>query len=359
MRPVLCAVLACLVLAAPAAAQEGQPSPFEGTGAWIWQLAKSDGGNVDAIAARAEAAGVSTVFVKAADGGRWWPQFSAGLVEALHERGLNVCAWQFLYGRVPLAEAELGTRAARLGADCLVLDVEGHYAGRYVQAQDFLRRLRANLGEDYPVGYTSLPYVSWHDAIPYSVFLGPHGAQVNLPQVYWRDIGRSVERVLTRTLTENVIYKRPLAPIGQLYQRPSQREILRFRFLALAFGAQGVSFWSWQSAAPNGWAALAAPVPEAADAGRPEVPPLLLRKGARGDQVAWLQQLLAGIDPRVAVSGRFGAMTETALFDFQLAHGLEPTGRTNWSTWQALTALEPVEVRWRGRGRDAAVLARR
>src|SRR4051812_49190751 len=82
------------------------PAPFAGNGMWIWELAKSEGGDVNAIAARARAAGIGTVFVKSSDGPYdAWPQFNATLVQALHEYGLHVCAWQFVYGADPLGEA--------------------------------------------------------------------------------------------------------------------------------------------------------------------------------------------------------------------------------------------------------------
>jgi len=147
-------VAALALLAAPAAAHA---APFDGTGVWIWQLARSDGGSVDGIAARAQASGVKTVFVKSADGARWWPQFSAGLVQALHARGLQVCAWQYLYGRQPVAEAVLGARAQAAGADCLVLDVESQYAGRYTAAKTFLGALRSRVGADYPSASRRFP----------------------------------------------------------------------------------------------------------------------------------------------------------------------------------------------------------
>ncbi|MDO9352669.1 MAG: VCBS domain-containing protein, partial [Solirubrobacteraceae bacterium] len=50
------------------AGPSGLPNAFEGDGMWIWYVDKSDGGDLDAIAARAKAAGMSTVFVKSADG---------------------------------------------------------------------------------------------------------------------------------------------------------------------------------------------------------------------------------------------------------------------------------------------------
>jgi len=92
------------------------PAPFAGNGMWIWELPKSDGGDVNAIAARARAAGISTVFVKSSDGpDDAWAQFNPSLVQVLHAYGLHVCACQFVYGADPLGEAAQA-RAPRLRA---------------------------------------------------------------------------------------------------------------------------------------------------------------------------------------------------------------------------------------------------
>jgi len=74
---------------------------------WIWQLWRSEHGDVGALAARAKAAGVDTLIIKGANATRRWPQFSAGLVSALHAQGLRVCAYHFLYGRRPVAEDQV------------------------------------------------------------------------------------------------------------------------------------------------------------------------------------------------------------------------------------------------------------
>ena len=114
---------------------------------WIWQLPKSEGGDVNAIAARARAAGISTVFVKSSDGpDDAWAQFNPTLVQALHAYGLHVCAWQFVYGADPLGEAAQGASAVAAGADCLVIDAESRYEGRYAQAQQYVAALRAAVG---------------------------------------------------------------------------------------------------------------------------------------------------------------------------------------------------------------------
>ena len=82
-----------------------------------------------------------------------------------------------------------------MGADCVVIDAESELKGRYAQAQAYMRRLRARVGPDYPLGLTSFPYVHYHPTFPYSVFLGPGGAQFNVPQMYWKTIGVSVDRI--------------------------------------------------------------------------------------------------------------------------------------------------------------------
>ena len=107
----------------------------------------------------------------------------------LHANGLKVCAWQYVYGTNPAGEANLGAQAVANGADCLVIDAEAEYEGHYGAAQTYITDLRAKIGPSYPLGLASFPYVSYHPSFPYSVFLGPDGAQYNAPQMYWKDIG--------------------------------------------------------------------------------------------------------------------------------------------------------------------------
>ena len=101
--------------------------------------------------------------------------------------------------------------------------------------------LRATVGPAYPIGLTSFPYVDYHPRLPYSVFLGPGGAQANLPQVYWKDIGGTVDAVSGHTLAHNRIYGVAIAPLGQTYQDPPPEDIARFRSLWAAYGSAGLS----------------------------------------------------------------------------------------------------------------------
>src|SRR3954451_5141365 len=138
------------------------PDVFKGNGMWIWELHKAEGGDLAAMVNRARAAGISTVFVKSSDGAASrWAQFGPELVQTLKANGLRVCAWQFVYGNDPLGEAALGADAIAAGADCLVVDAETKYEGRYAQAQRFMAALRAAVGPGYPIGLTSFPYVDY------------------------------------------------------------------------------------------------------------------------------------------------------------------------------------------------------
>jgi hypothetical protein len=330
----------------PAVAPGTLPEAFKGNGMWIWELPRTEGGDVAAIAARAHAAGMSTVFVKSSDGpANRWAQFSPELVQALHANGLRVCAWQFVYGNDPLAEASLGVDAVADGADCLVIDAESQYEGKYAAAQQYIGALRATLGAAYPIGLTSFPYVDYHARLPYSVFLGPGAAQANLPQVYWKDIGGTVDAVSGHTLAHNRIYGVAIAPLGQTYGNVPPEDIGRFRSLWAAYGSAGLSWWSWQATTEPGWAALATP------ASVPPLPPPdpgwpTLAKGNKGDQVVWLQQHLASFDPAVTATSTFDAATDQALRNFQTSRGLPVTGSTDALTWQAVLGLAVQPVAW-------------
>ncbi len=336
---------------APAAVTPAPPgSGFEGSGMWIWYLSQSDGGNIASIVAQAHAAGVTTLFVKSSDGSsNYWSQFSPALVQTLHANGLKVCAWQYVYGTNPAGEANLGAEAVADGADCLVIDAESQYEGKYGAAQTYIGDLRAKIGATYPLGLASFPYVYDHTSFPYSVFLGPDGAQFNAPQMYWKDIGNSVDTVYANTYIANRPYGRPIFPLGQTYSHPSGSEELRFREEAVDYGATGLSWWDWQETPAEGWSALATPLAPLTSV-TPNPAYSELKQGSKGDPVLWMQEHLATAIPSQATTGIFDATTAANLAQFQSAHGIAPSGHTEAATWQALLALPPIAVDWTGGG---------
>jgi Putative peptidoglycan binding domain len=319
---------------------------------WIWYVKRSSGGDPAAIAAQAHLHDIHTVFVKSSDGTTWWPQFSSALVSALKAHGIQVCAWQFAYGGRPAGEAALGVRAATTGATCLVIDAESAYEGKYAQAASYIKALRSAVGPDYPLGLAAFPYVDYHRGFPYSVFLGPGGAQANVPQVYWRAIGTSVDSAVAHTYAWNELYRRPIFPLGQLYGDPPPSEIQRFRHLTAARGASGVSWWSWQSASARGWTAIGSALDPLAG---PPAPPSYptLERGSRGDVVVWAQQHLITAGQTVRVDGVYSGATEQAVRSYQTAQGLLNTGRIDPATWTALLRYQPAPAPWSEAARAA------
>src|SRR6476469_2158959 len=315
-------------------------NPLAGDGMWIWYLNRSSHGNVGKIAAKAHSRGIETVLIKSGDGTHYWGQFTSSLVSQLHARGLNVCAWQFIYGRKPGKEARVGAAAAARGADCLVMAVEGQYEGRYPQASTYMAMLRSMVGADYPVGLASFPYVDYHPALPYSVFLGPGGAQFNLPQVYWKAIGGGVDAVFDHTLRFNRPYGRPIMPLGQLYDSPPDRDVAEFRALATAAGLTGLRWWDWQHAGTAQWNAIAAPLTTPAQP--PATGLATLATGSKGDLVVWAQEHLSGVTP----SGKYDSATANAVAALQTSAGLPVTGQVDSATWPTLVAQPVVVPDW-------------
>lgn len=338
----------------------GTPHPaFGGTGMWIWQIPRTEGGSVSRIVARARRHRVTTLFVKSGDGTNRWRQFSPELVRAFKKAGLRVCGWQYVYGDAPIGEANVAAWAKQAGADCFVIDAESEYEGKYVSADRYVRRLRALVGESYPLALAPFPYVDYHPGFPYSVFLAPGAAEANQPQMYWKAIGTSVDRNFAHTYTWGRLYKRPIFPLGQTYDRSPPAQVRRFRQVAQAYGAGGISWWEWNQTSAAAWTAVSQPVASltgyrVAD----KFPTLRLR--AKGDFVVWAQQHLWAAGYRVPLDGIFNVPTRDALLDFQEEKGLPATGALDDATWRVLLRLRPVAVRWQpaGRNRRRAVPAR-
>jgi hypothetical protein len=331
-----------------ASAHNTQSNPFVGRGMWIWELPSSNGGNVSSIIARAHRYGINVLMIKSGDGSGTWSQFTPGLVSRLHAAGFRVCGWQYVYGAHPVFEAQVGAATVRDGADCLLIDAEAEYENRannYMQAQTYISQLRRQIGASFPLALAGFPYMDFHPGFPFSVFLGPGGAQYNVPQMYWFDIGTSVDHVYSHTYALNRIYQRPIFPLGQIYNSPPLSDIRRFRQLSRAYGAAGVSWWDWQEASPGDWRAMSQPVgwlnTFQADASLASV-----SRGAQGDLVVWAQEHLFAAGQRLPIDGSFGSRTQSAVRRFQRATGLPVTGTIGRLTWQRLLRYQPVRVRW-------------
>jgi putative peptidoglycan binding protein len=370
-RAAACALaLAAVLLALPTAASAetggagqfesssvGKHSPFLRQGMWIWYVDQSQGGSVPAILATAHRHHIGTVYVKAGDGTTTWDQFNPALVAALHHGGLKVCAWQFVYGDYPAAEAAIGAEAAADGADCLVIDAEADYEGKYASADIYLARLRAAVGANYPLSLAGFPYVDYHPAFPYSVFLGPGGATVNQPQMYWKDIGTSVGAVFAHSYLYNRVWGRPIFPVGQTYGAPGRFGLRLFRRYSATYGTVP-SWWDWQETTVPEWGAIGAKAGHRMlPAVNAEVEYPLLKIGAKGDLVVWAQERLVTAGQQIEVNGIFNRTMRRAVRAFQEAHGLPGDGQLGNETWVQLMNYTPTAVNWAATASTASSLA--
>ena len=221
--------------------------------------------------------------------------------------------------------------AEHLCVVALVIDAEGEYEGHYAAAQTYIDDLRAKIGPTYPLGLASFPENSYHPSFPYSVFLGPNGAQYNAPQMYWHDIGISVDTMYANTYIANRIYARPIFPLGQTYGGVSSSELLRFRQEAPRYGATGLSFWDWQETPSKDWTTLAAPL-TALSGVTPNSSYPALSRGGKGDPVLWMQEHLASAIATQQTTGSFDSKTQANLEAFQSAHGIPASGVTDSSS---------------------------
>lgn len=305
---------------------------------WIWYMNQAEGGNVTRIARKAKRFGVKTVFVKSSDGSSWWKQFDQ-YVGPLKAAGLRVCSWQYIYGRYPVAEANLGARAVRAGADCHVINAEVEYKTRYSSAQSYIAQLRAQIGPAYPLGFTSFAYPDYHPTVPYSVFLGPGGAQWNLPQMYFKAFGSKVSTVFNRTYGLNQIYQREIHPLGQTYEGVRYKSALEFRRYAKRYKAPGYSWWVWHLTRTDAWKALRRKLGRSAPTPATTYP--LLKQGSKGDIVRWTKlKMNASGAAVVTVNSTYDSRMTTAVRAFQTSRSLPVTGQIDTATWPVLQSVK-------------------
>jgi hypothetical protein len=335
---VLAAIATCLLLI-PAIATA---STLQTTALWLAHPPTTS--TPQQVAATAEQAGIHTLFVKAAEGSTLEPGYTPTLVSSLAGQGISVCAWTFVYGQHPAAEAAAAEAAVADGAKCLVVDAEEHYDGRYGAAQAFVRALRHKLGAGFPIGLAGEALIALHPKFPYSVFLGPGGFDVDMPQVYWRDFNMAPSAAFTAAIPANALYGRPIAPVGQLFDGVTSEEVGSFLAEARIWSPiRGLSLFDLEEAQPAELAALLAePVPAIARTFTfPAVSP-----GADGDEVVWAQEHLNGAGARLPVGGFYGAQTAEAVARFQRRHHLKADGILGPSTWRTLLKVRPRIPSW-------------
>ncbi len=234
-----------------------------GKGMWIWQPEKSEGGDADAIVARAKAIGLTHLYVRT---GSSWDGFNGGpfldtLLPVAHRAGLLVYGWDFPRLLSPSADVARAQQAIEHRApgkqqiDGFAADIETQAEGTALTgpaAAEYGKELRDAVGPDFPL-IATVPRPSPALNFPYADVVASFDAIA--PMVYW--LNRQPDTDVTAALHDLAPYGKPIFPVGQAYDGrteggrpgvPPPEELWRFMRFAQANGALGVSFWSWQAA---------------------------------------------------------------------------------------------------------------
>lgn len=248
---------------------------LNGKGFFIWQVKNCEGGDPEAIAAKAQAANLSHVVLKIADTtfafgfDRANKDITAPVVEALRRRGIQVWGWHYVKGDNPEAEAHIAVqRVQQLRLDGYVIDAEGEYKtpAKAPAAEKYMTILRSAL-DNLPIGLSSYRYPSFHKDFPWAAFL--EQCDFNMPQVYWEQ-AHNADVQLQRSVTEFsrpdlVGFVRPVVPTGSAYGsggwRSTPDDLRRFLAKARELQLAAANAYSWDWAASPGntdlWDAVA------------------------------------------------------------------------------------------------------
>jgi len=230
---------------------------LHGKGFFTLNLPDCEGGQPGAILAAAQAAGLSHVIVKIADGVKVAGLDASGMdlttpvVQVLQRAGLAVWGWQVVYGDDPSAEASVAiTRTKALGLEGYVIAAGAEYEqpGRSTAAQKFITTVRAGLR--LPIALSSFRFPNYHPKFPWSDFLA--FCDLHMPQMYWEQAHDADEQLIeSRRQCDALPNARPYIPSAAAYSAPgwspSAQDITDFLDTAQVLGLPAVNFFNWDT----------------------------------------------------------------------------------------------------------------
>lgn len=314
-----------------------------GKGMWIWHPEATEGGNPDAIVARAEATGLTHVYVwlGSSISGFATPDFLRAFLPVAHAHGLRVYGWDFPYldnadFDVDRAVADINfTTPSGDRIDGFAADIELRSMGVNISpltADVYTTHLRTRVGPNYPlIAVVPRPnplLVSY----PFAEVIRNFDAVA--PMVYW--LGGDPVAQLNDAMQALAPFHKPILPIGQAYDGrneggppgvPPRAQLLAFMQRADELGATGVSWWSWQHADQQAWDAVR------------DAPQFVLEtqpKPLSAGQIRAYQVLLSSLGFPVDVTGSWDSGTFEAVKHYQQAAHLPVTGFVDATTRKLL-----------------------
>lgn len=314
-----------------------------GKGMWLYLPEQVEGGNVDALVARAKAVGLTHVYVRTGSSrmGFYAQEYLNRLLPVAHANGIRVFAWDFPY--LDNWQDDVNRSVAAIGyttpdghrVDGFSADIETRSQGVNVApdtARAYGAGLRRAVGPNYPLIATVPRPSAQLVTYPFNEVVESFDAIA--PMIYW--LNREAGADAAATLAALHHFKKPLLPIGQAYDGaaeggrvgvPSAAEIRRFMEVSEEYGATAVSFWSWQHASGEAWDAIR----DAPQFRLPVAPTPPTAGQARAYQV-----LLSSLGFPVGADGVWGPATASAVAAYQGAARLPVTGAVDAATLSLL-----------------------
>jgi hypothetical protein len=311
---------------------------------WIWLPERTDGGDPAAIVARAQAVGLTHLYVRTGSSrqGVEATAFLEALLPLAHDAGLRVYGWDFPYlenipGDVERAMAAINFRTTTgHRIDGFVPDIETGSEGTNLTAEGataYAQALRAAVGDDYPlIACVPNPTPRRIETFPYAAIMPYFDAVA--PMVYW--LNRQPDTDVANAVAWLNQFGKPVIPVGQAYDGgpeggrpgpPPPDEIQRFLSTAQRYGATGASFWSWQHATPEIWSAIAT---------APELTIPVQESPLDRIQLMAVQTQLTSMGYWAPATGMWDEQTIHAVTVFQIDLGLAPTGALDTATRASL-----------------------
>jgi hypothetical protein len=249
--------------------------PLEGKGMWLWKYRQSEGGDPDAIVAKAAAAGLRQLWVRVGDSkdGFYAREVLDALVPRAHRRGIAVIGWGFPFLFDPVADSGWTAEALAWRSpeghvlDGFSPDIELPADGVAIsekRVRVYLDLVRRAAASRLVVATVYRPTDKlWPSTYPYAA-MAPY-VDAFAPMVYWACLepGATAAQAIERLRT-----LRPVHTIGQAWDMrvdsgnrgaaPDELEIRRFLDVSRRQGALGGSLWVWHLAGEEQWSALSA-----------------------------------------------------------------------------------------------------
>jgi hypothetical protein len=241
---------------------------LSGKGIWTWRLSNVEDGDPWTMVSKAVHGGLSHITVKVSDGLK--PMQSGDylrrVVKAMHSQNIQVWAWAYVYGKsVSNAAAEgvlLASRATGIGADGVILDVEGEY--EVAGSAEWVKSCCASVGAGFsgPLALSSFWKPSVHSQLPWHQFCAL--CDIIMPQVYCfkSDAGLQAQECWEEFAPYLKAYpKLQMFPTGAIAAEESDSNPLKVKHFCDEVdkaGWAGANFWCWDEAVTATWDAMAA-----------------------------------------------------------------------------------------------------